>query len=159
MSQQDIVKKSYERDDHNKIGNIILGQLDYIKDTFRDEEDPDRFARLPGEVLSMALMELTAMYESLSKWIADEKLHVADTKTAYDLKFADRYCELKQMKSETNETARMKARLMCGEDEKKMNKIRNDYDKVEAWKKVIGRYHDAVRSQLSYEKQMGGMSR
>ena len=30
---------------------------------------------------------------------------------------------------------------------------------IEAWKKSLGRYHDAVRSQLSYEKQMHSMGR
>lgn len=149
----------YETQQHNDIAKIIMKQWSFVHATLRDEKDPDSFARLSGDGLSLLLMELTAMYESLSKWLADEKLHIADLKTAMDFKFADEYITYKRRKSETNETARMQAKMSCNEDEKELNQVKHNYDRVEAWKKAVGRYHDAVRSQLSYEKQMGGMSR
>lgn len=155
----EVVVKSYDQPEHARIGNMILAQLTYLKQTLRDPDDPDIFARLSGDTLSMVLMELTAMYEGLSKWIADENLHVADAKTEYELSIAEAYVKFKNMPSETNETARMKARLFCRDKEEELNKIKASYKKVEMWKKTIGRYHDAVRSQLSYEKSMGTMSR
>jgi hypothetical protein len=155
----EIMKKPYETSQHTDYGRTVLRQYNYVHKTFRDPEDPDTFARLDPDTLSMSLMELTAIYESLSKWIADEKLHVADMKTARDFKFADLYLQYKKRKSETNETARMQAKMACTEDDERINKVTHDYDLVTAWKKSVGRYHDAVRSQLSYEKSMMGMAR
>jgi hypothetical protein len=155
----EVFDKPYQMPKHINYGTEIMKQLKYVRGTLKDPEDPDRFARLSGDTLSMVLMELTAMYESLSKWLADEKLHVADLKTEMDFKFADQYIMYKNRKSETNETARMQAKMACVEDERHLNKTKHTYDKVTAWKKSIGRYHDAVRSQLSYEKSMGTMSR
>jgi hypothetical protein len=152
------VVKPYETPEHLDIKKIIQEQIDYVNSTIRDKNG-EKIARLDGDTLSMVLMELTAMYESLSRWLADEKLHIADLKTALELKFADTYCDIKKINSETNETARMKAKIICGDDQKELDRHKHGWDVIEAWKKSIGRYHDAVRSQLSYEKSLGHMSR
>lgn len=152
------ILRPYETKSHLDIKNIVGRQIKYVHETLKDESDPDKFARLSPDVLSMVLMELTAMYESLSKWLADEKLHVADLKTALELKLAEKYCDLK-LQGETNETARMKAKIFCSDDDMEFNRFKHGYAVVESWKKSIARYHDAVRSQLSYEKSMGMMSR
>lgn len=153
------VVKSYETPEHKNIKVIIEQQVKYVHDTLKEKNDPDKFAKLSPDSLSMVLMELTAMYESLSKWLADEKLHVADLKTARQIKFANHYCVLKAKRGETNETSRMKAQIHCQEYDEEINMYKHGYDVIEAWKKSIARYHDAVRSQLSYEKSMFGMSR
>lgn len=150
----EIVDKVYQTSQHQEVARIVLKQWKYVHDTIKDEKDPDMFARLDGDTLSLMLMELTVMYESLSKWLADEKLHVADLKTALDFKFADTYITFKRRKSETNETARMQAKMACTEDEQELNSVKHDFDRVTAWKKAVGRYHDTVRSQLSYTKTM-----
>lgn len=152
------VMKRYELPAHAEIKNAVNKQFSFIKRNFKDPKDPDKFARLDGDSLSMVLMELTGMYEYLGKWLADEKLHLADMKTAYDIKFANRYCELKALKSETNETARMKSTLICADDQDEINQHKHGYNIIEAWKKSIGRYHDATRSQLSYEKSLSFIS-
>lgn len=152
------ILKPYQTRSHLDIKNIVARQIKYVHETLKDESDPDKFARLHPDTLSMVLLELTAMYESLSKWLADEKLHIADLKTFLELKFSGRYCLLKS-KGETNETARMKSKQFCSEDELEVNRYKHGYDVIESWKKTIARYHDAVRSQLSYEKSMIGMSR
>jgi hypothetical protein len=146
----------YQTRSHLDIKKIVSGQMKYVTENLRDQTDLDKFARLSGDELSMCLMELTGMYESLSKWLADEKLHLADLKTALELKFSHHYVELKKQGS-TNETARMEARIHCSDDQKELDLYKHGYDVIESWKKSIGRYADAVRSQLSYEKQMSIM--
>ena|SRR3990167_4292770 len=158
-STGEVFDKVYLMPQHINYGGEILKQLKYVRDTLKNENEPDKFARLDPDTLSMALMELTAIYESLSKWLADEKLHIADLKTELDFKFADCYIMYKNRKSETNETARMQAKMACIEEQRNLDKTKHSYDKVLGWKKSIGRYHDAVRSQLSYEKSMGDRSR
>lgn len=153
------VFKPYESPEHLKIKDIIKEQIQYVHRTLKDSNDPDKFARLDPDTMSLSLVELAAMYESLSKWLADEKLHIADLKTAYEIDFANQYCKLKSINSETNETARMKAKIMCADSEKELNMHKHGYDIIVAWKKSIARYHDSIRSQLSYEKSMGMMSR
>lgn len=153
----EVMDKPYLTTQHNGIAKVILEQWRYVHKTLRDEKDPDAFARLSGDVLSMLMIELAGMYESLSKWLADEKLHIADLKTALDFKFADEYIAYKSRRSETNETARMRAKMACNKDEVHLNQVKHDYDRVEVWKKSVGRYHDSVRSQLSYEKQLSMM--
>lgn len=153
----EVFDKAYEMPAHKDIAREIYKQVKYVHDTIKSPDDPDKFARLSPDTLSMVLMELTGMYESLSKWLADEKLHVADLKSALEFKFADVYVMFKRRKSETNETARMQAKMACYEDQQILDKVKHDYDRVTGWKKSVGRYHDAVRSQLSYEKSMGMM--
>lgn len=150
--------KPYEVKSHLAIKKTVERQLGYINTHLRNPEDPDAFARLSPDVLSNMLLDLAGMYEYLSGWLANEKLHISDLKTAYDLKFAETYVELKEG-GETNETARMKAKIECVYDQDEINKFKHGYDVIEAWKKSIGRYHDSVRSQLSYEKSMHSISR
>lgn len=152
------VMKPYDTPEHLDIKRIIRDQVNYVNKTIKDENG-QKIAHLNGDTLSRVLMELTAMYESLSMWLADEKLHLADLKTVYELKFANKYCDLKATVGETNETSRMKAKLDCQDEQKELDLHKHGWDVIEAWKKSIGRYHDAVRSQLSYEKSLSQMSR
>lgn len=152
------IVKPYETPEHLNIKKIIETQVKYVNSTIRDESG-EKIARLDGDTLSMVLMELTAMYESLSSWLAHEKLHVADLKSALEIKFAQEYIKQKQIQAETNETARMKAKIICQADQELLDRHKHGWDIIDAWKKSIGRYHDAVRSQLSYEKSLSSMSR
>lgn len=149
--------KPYETLWHGRVGQMIMTQQQYVKDTFRDEEDPTKLGRLDPDTLSMVLTELTAMYDSLGKWLAAERLHLADLKTAVDIKFAVQYRKAKQAGGETNETARMLAKIECGDDQKEVDQVKYSFDMVDAWKKSVGRWHDSVRSQLSWEKQAASM--
>lgn len=152
------VVKPYETPEHKDILKVINRQVAYVRANIKDEEQ-EKIAKLSGDALVEVLMTLTGYYEELGRWLADEKLHLADLKTALELKFANRYCELKQIDSETNETARMKAKVICSDDQKELDQNKHAWDVIEAWKKAIGRYHDAVRSQLSYEKSLSQMTR
>lgn len=152
-----ITTKPYETEDHLSIKTEISKQIKYVNGTLKDEKG--QLARLDGDTLSLVLLELVAYYQYLTAWLADEKLHLADMRTAIELKFAQRYCDLKATKGETNETSRMKSKIYCSKDEDEYNLYRHGYDVIDAWKKSIGRYHDSVRSQLSWEKQIGGMSK
>lgn len=150
--------KPYETPEHNDILKVINRQVAYVRANIKDGEQ-EKIARLSGDALVQVLMTLTGYYEELGKWLADEKLHLADLKTTLDLKMANAYCDLKKVNSETNETARMKAKIMCGDDQKAIDQNKHAWDVIEAWKKAVGRYHDAVRSQLSYEKSLSQMTR
>lgn len=152
------VVKPYETPEHLEVMKVITRQVKYVRNNIKDDEE-EKISRHSGDVLVDILMILTGYYEELSFWLANEKLHVADLKTSLDLKFSREYIAFKQEESETNETARMKARIACETDQKEYDENKHAWDVIEAWKKSIGRYHDAVRSQLSYEKSLSQMSR
>lgn len=150
--------KPYDTKEHKEIMKVIARQVAYVRGNIKDD-DQEKIAGLSGDGLVEVLMTLTGYYEELGKWLADEKLHMADMRTALDIKFAQEYIKQKQLKSETNETARMKAKIYCAEDQIELDENKHAVDVIEAWKKAIGRYHDAVRSQLSYEKSLSQMTR
>lgn len=152
------MSKPYETPEHKAIHKHLENCNRYIQETLRDENDADKFARLSPDVLSLVLFELTALYESFSKWLADEKLHLADLKAFYDIQFSSRYLKYKK-EGDTNETARMRAKIDTSQHLDEYNEYRHLFDSVEAVKKTIGRYHDSVRSQLSYEKQQEAMGK
>lgn len=152
------VVKPYETPEHQKILKVINRQVAFVRANIKDE-DQEKIARLSGDALVEVLMALTGYYEELGKWLADEKLHIADLRSGLELKFAQEYIKQKQLKSETNETARMKAKIFCEKDQTELDENKHAWDVIEAWKKAVGRYHDAVRSQLSYEKSLSQMTR
>lgn len=153
-----IAIKPYETEEHKEIKKEVAQQIAYVHKTLKDDENPGQLARLDGDTLSMVLMELTAYYEYLHSWLANEKLHLSDLKSTYEIKFANEYITLKD-RGTTNETARMKAKLACQQEAEDINRYKHGIDVITAWGKSIARYHDSVRSQLSWEKTMGGMSR
>lgn len=155
----EIQKKPYEADKHLLVGNEVLRQYNFVHQHIRMNNEGDILSDHSPDALVKILLYLTGFYEYLSSWLADEKLRVADLKTSLDFKFSDQYLLYKQRQSETNETARMQAKMACVEDQAALDKAKHSYDKVEAWKKTVGRYHDAVRSQLSYEKSIAEKSR
>lgn len=150
--------KPYMSDKHQDILKVINRQVHFVKTNIKDGEE-EKISRQNGDNLSSILMTLTGYYEELSTWLAHEKLHLADMKTALDLKKANEYVAYKQQEGETNETARMKAMIACGDDQRELDQHKHASDVIDSWKKSIGRYHDAVRSQLSYEKSLSQMSR
>lgn len=152
------ILKPYETPEHLAIMKVITRQVKYVRENIKDG-DTEKISRHSGDVLVDILMVLTGYYEELSFWIANERLHIADLKTASDLKFSREYLAYKQEEKETNETARMKAKLACEKDQSNLDENKHALDVIDAWKKAIGRYHDAVRSQLSYEKSLSQMSR
>jgi hypothetical protein len=152
------VIKPYETPEHKAIMQVITRQVKYVRANIKDG-DEEKLSRLNGDVLVNILMVLTGYYEELGYWLANEKLHIADLKTALDLKFAKEYIAWKNEEKQTNETARMNAKIACENDQRDYDENKHAWDVIEAWKKAIGRYHDAVRSQLSYEKSLSQMSR
>ena len=152
------VIKPYETPEHKEIMKVITRQVKYVRENIKDDED-EKISRHSGDVLVDILMVLTGYYEELSFWLANEKLHIADLKTALELKMAKEYLAWKAEEKQTNETARMNAKVACESDQKEYDENKHAWDVIEAWKKSIGRYHDAVRSQLSYEKSLSQMSR
>ena len=152
------IVKRYDTPEHNNILKVINRQVRYVRENVKDG-DVQKIAGKSGDVLVEILMNLTGYYEELGTWLADEKLHLADLKTALDLKKAKEYIAYKAEEGETNETARMKAMIAVAEDQEQLDQNKHAADVIEAWKKAVGRYHDAVRSQLSYEKSLSQMTR
>lgn len=152
------VIKPYETKEHKEILKVINRQVAYVRANIKDD-DQEKIARLSGDALVEVLMTLTGYYEELGKWLADEKLHLADLKSALEIKFAQEYLKTKRIQAETNETARMKAKILCEQDQAELDENKHAVDVIDAWKKAVGRYHDAVRSQLSYEKSLSQMTR
>ncbi len=150
-----IDQKPYETDEHKAIKNEVAKQIAYVNRTLKDEKG--QLAKLDGDMLSMVLIELTSYYQYLYSWIADERLHVSDIKSAYDIKFAKEYVRLKQ-EGNTNETARHLSKIHCEQDDQEINSYKHGLDVIVSWEKSIARYIDAVRSQLSYLKFDGQFS-
>ncbi len=152
------IMKRYETPEHARIMHVVTRQVKYVRDNIKDG-DVQKIAGKGGDVLVEILMNLTGYYEELGTWLADEKLHLADLKTSLDLKKANEYVAYKGEEGETNETARMKALIACSDDQKALDQNKHAADVIESWRKAVGRYHDAVRSQLSYEKSLSQMTR
>lgn len=152
------IVKPYDTPEHLAVMKIITKQVKYVRNNIKDG-DEEKISRHNGDMLVDILMQLTGYYEELSFWLANEKLHIADLKTALDLKFAKEYIAFKAEEKQTNETARMNAKLSCAEDQETFDQNKHAADVIDAWKKAIGRYHDAIRSQLSYEKSLSQMTR
>ena len=150
--------KPYDTPEHLAIMKVITRQVKFVRDNIKDG-DNEKISGQSGDVLVNTLMALTGYYEELSYWLANEKLHVAELKTALDLKFAAEYIAYKKEEGQTNETARMNARIACKDDQEVFDENKHAWDVIEAWKKAVGRYHDAIRSQLSYEKSLSQMTR
>lgn len=102
------IVKPYETPEHLKIKDVIKQQIEFVNRNIKDARG-EKISRLNGDNLSKVLMELTAMYETLSMWLADEKLHIADLKTANELKFANEYVSYKNQEGETSLCGRHEA--------------------------------------------------
>lgn len=152
-------EKPYRSEEHLAFGNEIVAQQRYVREKLRDPEDPNAFAKLNPEGIIDVLDHLSAYYDRLGAWLANQQLWLSDLKTQRELRFAEEYLKWKRKKGETNETARMEAKIAVGDLDKGIDKCKHIFDTVMAWKKSIGRYHDAARSQLSYEKQSQYMQR
>ncbi len=152
------ILKPYETPDHLDVKKVLQEQIRYVNANIKDKQG-EKISRMSGDVMVDVLMHLTGYYESLSTWLANEKLHISDLKTELDLKFANEYIAYKTQEGETNETARMKSKISCQQEQKMYDLHKHGWDVIEAWKKSIGRYHDAVRSQLSYERSLSQMTR
>lgn len=152
------IVKRYDTPEHAKILHVITRQVKFVRDNIKDG-DEQKIDRLNGDGLVKVLMTLTGYYEELGTWLADEKLHIADLKTALDLKKAREYVAIKAEEGETNETARMKALIAVAKDQEELDQNKHASDVIDSWKKAVGRYHDAVRSQLSYEKSLSQLTR
>lgn len=151
--------KPYRSDEHLGFGGELVAQQRYVRSTLRDPEDPNAFAKLSPDQIIDVLDHLSAYYDRLGAWLANQQLWLSDLKTQRQLKFAELYLEWKRKKGETNETARMEAQIRVNPLDVGIDKCKHQLDTVMAWKKSIGRYHDAARSQLSYEKQSQYMQR
>lgn len=151
--------KPYRTEEHLGFGGELVAQQRYVRQKLRDPEDPNAFAKLSPDEIMEVLDHLSAYYDRLGAWLANQKLWWSDLKTQYDLKFAEEYLKWKRKKGETNETARMEAKIATNDLLVGIDKCKHQFDTVEAWKKSIGRYHDAARSGLSWEKQSAYMQR
>jgi hypothetical protein len=153
------IVKPYDTPEHGKILYAINRHVNFIKKNIKDESGTNLLKGKGGDELSDIMVILVGYYEEIGNWLADEKLHIDDLKTALDLKFADEYLAYKAEEGETNETARMKAKKACADDQRDLDINKHAWGKIEAHKKSMGRYHDSVRSLLGYEKTLAYMSR
>lgn len=152
-------QKPYRSEEHLGFGRELVAQQSYVRRTLRDPEDPNAFARLGPEQIMEVLDHLSAYYDRLGAWLANQKLWHSDLKTQRQLAYNQKYLEIKRKKGETNETARAEASVAVHALDVGIDKCRHHLDTVEAWKKSVGRYHDAARSGLSWEKQSAYMQR
>lgn len=150
--------KPYELPAHKKVKTEIERQIKFVN-TYIKDSNGEKISNLSGDNLVSCMYQLAAMYEYLGTWLANERLNVDDLKSVLELKIANEYISFKQEEKETNETARMKAKIACQSQQEALDAHRHGYAVVETWKKSIGRYHDSVRSQLSYEKSLASMNR
>lgn len=151
--------RPYRSEAHMGFGKTLATYQKYVAETLRDPDNLDNFSKMNPDTLMLVLAELTAMYENLVGFLANQKLWVNDLKTSRQLKFARQYMHYKQMKGHTNETARMQSTIDCEVEDRGIDKAQHVYNTVEAFKKAVGRYHDSVRSVLSWEKTIGSMNR
>lgn len=145
--------KPYRSEQHLGFGGELVAQQRYVRQKLRDPDDPNAFAKLKPDEIMEVLDHLSAYYDRLTEWLANQKLWHSDLKTQYDLKFAQVYLKWKRKQGETNETARMEAKIETNYLLVGIDKCKHQLDTVTAWQKSIGRYHDAARSSLSWEKQ------
>lgn len=151
--------KPYETPEHLAILKTINQQVAFVRNNVMSEDGKNLLSGKGGDTLVEILMILTGYYEVLGTWVSNEKLHVNELKSALEIKFANAYCDLKAVTSETNETARMKAKVMCQKQQEELDKNKHALDVIEKWGKAIGRYHDSTRSALGYEKSLASISR
>lgn len=151
--------KPYETPEHLAILKTINTQVKFVRNNIMSEDGKNLLSGRSGDALVEILMILSGYYEILGKWVSDERLHVNELKSTLEIKFANAYCDLKTVTSETNETARMKAKVMCQEQQKTLDQNKHALDVIEKWGKAIGRYHDSTRSALGYEKSLASVSR
>lgn len=152
------VMKPYNTPEHRDFLKVVNRQVAFIKANIRDG-DQEKISGASGDVLVDYLMTLVGYYEELGRWLANEKLHLADLKLSVDLKFANEYIAWKQEEKETNETARMRAKIACGQDQTELDENRHAYDVLTKYEKYISKLHESIRSQLSYEKSLSQMTR
>lgn len=151
--------KPYETPEHLDILKTINTQVKFVRNNIMSEDGKNLLSGKGGDALVEMLMILSGYYEVLGKWVSDERLHVNDMKSALEIKFANAYCDIKKVNSETNETARMKAKIICQELQNELDQNKHALDVIEKWSKAIGRYHDSTRSALGYEKSLASISR
>jgi hypothetical protein len=152
-------QKPYRSEEHLGFGKELVAQQRYIRQKLRDPEDPNAFAKLSPDEIMVVLDHLSGYYDRLGAWLVNQKLWLSDLKTQRQLAYNQKYLEFKRKKGETNETARAEASVAVHALDVGIDKCRHQFDTVEAWKKSIGRYHDAARSGLSWEKQSAYMQR
>ena len=150
--------KPYESPEHENVRKTLEEYLTYVHDVLKGG-DATKISRLDGDTLSEALMVLAGYYDYFSSWLADERFHIAELKNALEEKFATEYLAFKKEEGQTNETARMEAKLACREDQADYDKHKHGFDYVETKRKACGKYHDTIRSQLGYEKSLTQMTR
>lgn len=150
--------KPYETLKHKRFGNVVMRQVKYIRSNIKDEDGNNLISGVGGDVLTEIMFILLGYYGELGTWLADEKFHLNDMKTALELKMAEEFV-LYKGEGETNEVARMKAKIACGELQTALDESKHDWDRADSWKKYVGRCHDSIRSQLGYEKQLAYMNK
>ena len=153
------VLKPYETKEHLAILTEVNKQVRFVRNNIIDESGNNLLAGKSGDALVEMLLMLAGYYEILGRWVSDERLHVNELKTSLDIKFANTYCDLKKVDSETNETARMKAKVMCQDQQRELDQNKHALEVIEKWRKAIGRYHDSTRSALGYEKSLTQVNR
>lgn len=151
--------KPYETPEHLAILKEIGKQTKFVRTNIISDTGESLLTGKSGDVLVEYLVVLLGFYEVLGTWVSNEKLHIAEMKTELELKFANYYCDLKLIDSETNETARMKSKIMCQTEQRELDIAKHALEVIEKNRKFIGRAHDSVRSALSHEKSLAQVTR
>ena len=151
--------KPYETEQHANILKDIGRQVRYVQEFVKDETGKIILSEHDGDTLVEIMTQLMGYYEELGTWCADERLRVADMKNAMDSHFAQSYVDIKKLQDETNETARMKSKLITSEEQGALDKAKRDLEIVDRWRKAIHGYWDTAGRALSHEKSLQYMNR
>lgn len=154
-----VTGKPYETEQHANILKDIARQVRFVQEYVKDGNGKILLGGHDGDTLINIMTHLMGFYEELGTWTADERLRVADLKNALDSHFAQSYVDIKQLQGETNETARMKSKLITAREQEELDAVKRDLEVIDRWRKAIHGYWDTAGRALSHEKSLQYMNR
>lgn len=156
---EEISQKPYETEQHANILKDISRQVRFVQEYVKNADGKILLGEHDGDTLVNIMTHLMGFYEELGTWTADERLRVADMKNAMDSHFAQSYVDIKKLQDETNETARMKAKLITSKEQEALDSAKRDLEVIDRWRKAIHGYWDTAGRALSHEKSLQYMNR
>ena len=151
--------KPYESEQHANILKDVSRQVRFVQEYVKTGEGKVILGEHDGDTLVQIMTHLMGFYEELGTWTADERLRVADMKNAMDSHFAQSYVDVKSLQGETNETARMKAKLITSKEQEALDTAKRDLEVIDRWRKALHGYWDTAGRALSHEKSLQYMNR
>lgn len=156
---EEITTKPYETEQHANILKDVSRQVRFVQEYVKNADGKILLGEHDGDTLVNIMTHLMGFYEELGTWTADERLRVADMKNAMDNHFAQSYVDIKSLQGETNETARMKAKLVTSKEQEALDTAKRDLEVIDRWRKALHGYWDTAGRALSHEKSLQYMNR